>query len=81
MHSTARCSVLKRPRQPGVPHWAQAAGRPRPCRTQRLVTKAITVRPYTVRKDDTLQSIAEKRGARPRWGRASRPVALGRSGA
>ena len=39
------------------------SGKPRPARGQCCVTAALTVRPYTVRKGDTLQSIAEKRGA------------------
>ena len=41
----------------------QVSHKPRPARGQRCITAAITVRPYTVRKGDTLLSIAEKRGA------------------
>ncbi|KAK9845429.1 hypothetical protein WJX81_006262 [Elliptochloris bilobata] len=37
------------------------SGKARPGRAQRCITSSITVRPYTVRKGDTLQSIAEKR--------------------
>ena len=37
---------------------AQAAARPK-------TTAALTVRPYTVRKGDTLESIAQKRGEAP----------------